>query len=287
MDRIEAARRAYAEELRFVAAIRSEALVRAFATVPRERFLGPGPWLVARLATGEYWQTPDADPVQLYHNVLFAIDAARGLNNGHPEFLATLLESVGIRAGDAVLHIGAGLGYYTAIQAELAGPAGQVTALEIDPELAARAATHLADRPNVAVIAGDGAAHRPAPADVIVVNAGATHPLPAWLDALKPGGRILLPLTTDRGHGIVLRIRRAVEGGLAASAISEVRIYPCAGARKPLIEKSLVQALGGGGQRFIRSLRRDEHAPAETCWLHGHGFCLSTEPPGANGAAAT
>ena len=36
----------YAEELRAVANLQSEALVRAFATVRREHFLGPGPWQV-------------------------------------------------------------------------------------------------------------------------------------------------------------------------------------------------------------------------------------------------
>src|SRR5262249_37440387 len=43
---IAGARRAYAEELRFGARVRSPALVAAFASVPRERFLGPGPWRV-------------------------------------------------------------------------------------------------------------------------------------------------------------------------------------------------------------------------------------------------
>ncbi len=179
MERIEAARGAYAEELRFVAAVRSERVVRAFATVPRECFLGPGPWQVLRLRDGAYWETPDADPAHLYHNVLIAIDASRGLNNGHPEFWAMLFDAVGIRPGDHVVHVGAGLGYYSAIQAALAGPDGRVTAIEIDPALAERARAALADRPNVTVIDGDGAAAALEPADVIIVNAGATHPLPA------------------------------------------------------------------------------------------------------------
>ena len=282
MDRIEAARRAYAEELRFVAAVQSETVLRAFATVPRERFLGPGPWQVARLSDGTYWPTPDADATHLYHNVLIGIDPARRLNNGHPEFWAMLFDSIGIREGDALLHIGAGTGYYTAIQAELAGRAGRVTAVEIDPELAGRAAVNLADRPNVTLIGANGAGLLPGPADVVIVNAGATHPLPGWLAALNPGGRMLLPLTTDRGGGVMLRLERPGDtDALAARVVSEVRIFACAGARDPTAERALVRALGGGGQRFIRSLRRDRHKPCETCWMHGDGFCLSTEPPAA------
>lgn len=45
-------RRFYAEELRAVAGIRSDALVEAFATVPREAFLGPGPWQVLSIPHG-------------------------------------------------------------------------------------------------------------------------------------------------------------------------------------------------------------------------------------------
>src|SRR5258708_31608203 len=40
---LNAARRSYAEELKYAAHIGSDAVVRAFAKVPRERFLGPGP----------------------------------------------------------------------------------------------------------------------------------------------------------------------------------------------------------------------------------------------------
>jgi hypothetical protein len=45
-DQLEAARRSYAEELRFTAHLDSPAVVAAFASVPRERFVGAGPWRV-------------------------------------------------------------------------------------------------------------------------------------------------------------------------------------------------------------------------------------------------
>jgi protein-L-isoaspartate(D-aspartate) O-methyltransferase len=35
------------------------------------------------------------------------------------------------------------------------------------------------------------------PADVIYVNAGATRPAASWLEQLKEGGRLILPLTAD------------------------------------------------------------------------------------------
>jgi protein-L-isoaspartate(D-aspartate) O-methyltransferase len=131
-----------------VSNLRSAALVQAFATVPRERFLAPGPWqIVAPGPPGTYRTSDDADPRHLYHNVVVAIDATRHLNNGQPGFLAVLLEALELQWGDHVVHIGCGLGYYTAIMAEVVGPAGAVTAIELDPTLAAQAGTNLRDWP--------------------------------------------------------------------------------------------------------------------------------------------
>jgi len=278
-DRIEAARHFYAEELRFVARVETEAVIRAFASVPREKFLGPGPWLVMG-DDRTYWRTPDDDPAHVYHNVLLAIDPARELNNGHPQFWADLLNKLDLRPRDTVCHVGAGTGYYTAIQAEIVGPEGRVTGVEIDPELAARARANLADRTNVEIVTADGSRHDPGPVDALIVNAGATHPMPSWLAGLRPRGRMLLPLTTDRNDGIVLRIERLGEDPIyAAAVVSGVGIYPCTGGRERNAERALVRALAGGGRRFIRSLRVDAHTADGTCWLHGDGYCLSTNPP--------
>ena len=105
------ARHQYAEELRFTAKLRSRAVIEAFATVPRERFLGPGPWRVlSPMALGEYWTTEDADPRHLYHDVLIAIDEERRLNNGQPSLWARMYDSLGLTSGAHVVHVGAGTG---------------------------------------------------------------------------------------------------------------------------------------------------------------------------------
>src|SRR5262245_1864822 len=76
---LEQARRAFAEEVRAVAHLQSEPLVEAFARVPRERFLGAGPWQIARpLDPAEpYRTTPDDDPRHIYHDGVVALDPAR------------------------------------------------------------------------------------------------------------------------------------------------------------------------------------------------------------------
>lgn len=183
-----ATRRRYAEELRYVAHVGSDAVVSAFARVPRERFLGPGPWQVLDYPAEGYWTTPDADPAHLYHNVLIAIDAAQHLNNGQPSLWAYLFDAIRPGAGERVLHVGAGTGYYSAILATLVGARGRVVAIEVDPALATRARDNLALWPQLEVITGDGIVHRAGSAQIIVVNAGVTHPQAHWLDLLPEGG---------------------------------------------------------------------------------------------------
>src|SRR5262245_61879659 len=118
-----AIRLAYAEELRTRVGLRSEALARAFATVPREHFLGTGPWQpMPRPAA--YTTRVDANPAHLYRDVLVAIDAQRLLNNGHPSSIAAWLDALDLQSGERVVHIGCGVGYYTAVLAETVGAQG-------------------------------------------------------------------------------------------------------------------------------------------------------------------
>jgi protein-L-isoaspartate(D-aspartate) O-methyltransferase len=113
--------------------MRSEAVLSAFSTVPRERFLGPGPWRIKSPNWDPlvYWTTPDADPKHVYHDVLIALDEKLGLNNGQPSFWAFLFDRTPLAKGETVIHLGCGTGYYTAILAELVGPTGKVTAIDI------------------------------------------------------------------------------------------------------------------------------------------------------------
>ncbi len=145
----EALRLAYAQQIADTARLRSDAVRRAFAVVPREKFLGPGPWSILSWAdasgTPGYTSTPDANPAHLYRDIVVAIDASRQLNNGQPSFLAFCLDSLDLKAGERVVHIGCGVGYYTAIIAEVIGSKGHVLGIEIDPKLAMCARDNLSD----------------------------------------------------------------------------------------------------------------------------------------------
>lgn len=268
----------YAEELRAVANLKSEALVQAFAKVRREHFLGPGPWQVFSPGLESVWVTTDADPKHLYHNLLVVIDAEQHLNNGHPSFLAFLIDQLKLKAAEHVVHIGCGPGYYTAVMAEVVGPTGQVTAMEIDRELARRAQRNLSYQPQVKIIEGDGGEKDPGPCDAILVNAGVTHPRSMWLDSLRAGGRLILPLTVtgDEGgtEGAIIKITRE-HAGFAASFVAQVGIFPCAGARDTDLNEKLKEAFKRGDEESVRSLRRDKHEASDACWFHNQQFCLS------------
>ena len=282
---IEEARQHYAEELRFTAKLGSRVVIDAFATVPREHFFGPGPWRVlSPMALGEYWSTEDADPRHLYHDVLIAIDEARRLNKGQSSLWARMYDQLELSRGDHVIHVGAGTGYYSAILAEIVGPAGRVTAIEIDPILAARAKENLATAwPQTTVITADGFRFQPdGPADAIIVNAGVTHFSSVWLDALaSENGRLLVPLTNAEWWGYFLMITRQAgdPDRYAARFAGRVGMIPCVGGRDPAMEERLTAGLAKGDFTAIRSLRRAPEEPDHTCWLGGEGWWLSTALP--------
>jgi protein-L-isoaspartate(D-aspartate) O-methyltransferase len=280
-DPVKAARLSYAEELRFTAHIRSPAICAAFAAVPREHFVGAGPWRVrSPMNLAEYWTTADADPRAVYHDVLIALDESRQINNGQPSLWAFLLDQLDIATGERVLHLGCGTGYYTAVVAELVGPTGKITAIEIDAGLAENARAALKPWPQITVDNADGANLSFQPADLIVASAGATHPLTSWLDALKPGGRLLFPMTASRRGGMLL-VTRDGEEGFAARFLCQVGFIDFSGARDPDIGRRLAAAFARDWGQAVQSLRRDSHAKGRTCWLHGEGWCLSRRRPAA------
>ena len=296
MTTLDMRRQFFAEELEAVCRLRSPHLVKAFAMVPREQFLGPGPWMVLSenpfmaVATSfggtglALRETPDADPGRVYHNIAVAIDPARQLFNGQPGTLAVWLDTLDLAPGARVLHVGAGLGYYTAIIAQAVGPSGRVVAFEIDATLATAAAGNLTSLPWADLRCGDSSQVAGETFDAIVINAGVTHPLDAWLDALAPGGRMLLPLTSAMpamgstlGKGLVFLLTRT-DDAIAARVMTMVAVYSAIGLRDDRLNADLGKAMMGGPTTWqaVKRLRRDAHDREASCWLHASTCCFST-----------
>jgi protein-L-isoaspartate(D-aspartate) O-methyltransferase len=278
-------RRDFANRIAALAQLKSADLVEALANVPREDFVGPGPWKVMRPPfTSGYVETADADPSHLYDTVVVALDATRYLNNGEPSGLTAWLDALDVGRGIRFLHIGCGAGYYTAVVAHAASSRGAVLALEADRALADIAQHNLAAYVNVEVRCDTGPKATDGQFDAVFVNAGATEILPSWLDRLAERGRLLVPLTTTRsilgvggtqiGLGHMLRVERRA-GLYPARFISPVGIFHCVGARTERGEQILLNAYQRGDLNAVQSLRRDGHDEQPTCWLHGSSFCLS------------
>jgi protein-L-isoaspartate(D-aspartate) O-methyltransferase len=276
---LEQLRRFYSEELRIVAGLESPDLVSAFARVPRERYLGAPPWKFSSgnsLKQSSYRTTCSVRDV--YHDVFVALKSEKFLNNGQPSMIARLIAALNLSPGKRVFHCGCGTGYYTAIMAEVVGSDGSVIAAEIDSTLAEIAVTNLKDYDHVKVLSRDGADVNPVPCDAILINAGVTHPHPAWLDGLSEGGVLVLPLSVGRklsvNDAMVLAITRRHDQ-FAAELLSIMTIYSSPSMRDPILQSMLNDSFESHAMLRLKSARKDDHDRTDTCIVHAAGFCLS------------
>ncbi|WP_329605632.1 protein-L-isoaspartate O-methyltransferase family protein [Rhizobium alarense] len=227
--------------------------------VPREAFLGPGPWRIT--VNRRHLQTPSADPAYIYQNVLVALDAEKGINNGEPFLHAAWMGAAQPGPGDTIVHVGAGSGYYTALLAMFALPGGSVSAFEIDDGLARRARQNLEPFANAAVVEGDATALPLPECDLIYVNAGVVAPPVSWLKALRPGGRIILPWQPLDWIGLALLIVRK-KAGFTVRPLMSSWFIPCIGASDA---GQCSKAPNAAEARSIRSLwLTAERPPDET-----------------------
>jgi protein-L-isoaspartate(D-aspartate) O-methyltransferase len=163
--------------------IRSSRVEAAFRAVPRHMF------------------APEAtlqDAYARYSVIVKTDDNGRPVSTvSDPHIQAVMLEQAQVTAGMRVLEIGSG-GYNAALLAELTGPQGRVTTVDLDPEVTDRASRFLAQAgyAQVSVLLADaeGGVPSAAPYDRVIVTAAAWDIPPAWIAQLADGGRIVVPL---------------------------------------------------------------------------------------------
>jgi protein-L-isoaspartate(D-aspartate) O-methyltransferase len=148
-----------------------------------------------------------------------------------PAVVAAMLEQLQVPVGGSILEIGAGTGYNAALLAELVGSSGRVVTVDINPEVADEARSHLSQAgvANVTVICGDGALGWAdgAPYDGIIVTAGVTDLAPAWVAQLRPGARLVAPLSL---RGVPQSVAlTGTDGHLRSVAVCEAMFMPLTG----------------------------------------------------------
>jgi protein-L-isoaspartate(D-aspartate) O-methyltransferase len=179
----EVLRAGLADALREKGAIRTGQVVRAFRTVPRHLFAPEVP-VEEAYADDSVITKRDA------HGMAMSSVSA-------PWLQAVMLEQAGLRPGMRCLEIGSG-GYNAALMAELVGAAGEVTSVDIDPDVTGRASRCLATagygQVNVVLADAEDGVKEHAPYDRIIVTAGVWDVPLAWVDQLTETGRIVAPL---------------------------------------------------------------------------------------------
>jgi protein-L-isoaspartate(D-aspartate) O-methyltransferase len=191
--------------------VRSSAVLEAMRKVPREAFLPE------RLRESAYEDAP--------------LPIAEGQTISQPYIVALMTEALQLQGGEDVLEIGTGSGYAAAVLSRIAG---NVYTVERIGQLAERAATVLSDLDyrNVHVLHADGTRGWPdhAPYDAIVVAAGGPDVPQSLKRQLKVGGRLVIPVGTDRGTQELVRLTRVAEHNYRTENLAGVRFVPLVGA---------------------------------------------------------
>jgi len=188
--------------------IRDERVLAAMSKVPREEFVST------------------TDAASAYGDYPLPIGAGQTISQ--PYIVASMLESLQLRAKDRVLEVGTGTGYQAAILAELSA---EVWTVERQAELADKAQQILSrlNYGNVHVVQGDGSRGLPenSPYDKIVVAAAAPRVPDNLVTQLADGGVMVVPVGNRFEQQ--LQVVRKLHDRIAVTAHELCRFVPLVG----------------------------------------------------------
>ena len=183
-----------------------ERVMDAMRKVPRHKFVP------AEVRNYAYFDTP--------------LPIGSGKTISQPFMAAVMTDLMEIQPSDTILEIGTGLGYHTAILAELAV---LVYSIEIIEELGELAADQLGELgyDNVQARIGDGNSGWPehAPFDKMLVAAAPLSVPDFLLQQLKVGGRMIIPVGPESAQELVV-VEKGENNVCEARNIFPVRFAP-------------------------------------------------------------
>ena len=155
-----------------------------------------------------------------------------------PLIVAVMTDLLQLRPDDVVLEVGTGLGYQTAVLAELAG---RVYSVEMIEELAQGAVERLKREgySNIAVKVGNGYSgwHEYAPFDKVIVTAAADLIPPPLINQLKPGGKMVIPAGLPDAQQLLV-VDKNLNGRVETKQIMQVLFSLLEGSDQPSLRPS-------------------------------------------------
>jgi protein-L-isoaspartate(D-aspartate) O-methyltransferase len=187
------------------------AVLKAMRDIPREKFVSP------EIREFAYSDNP--------------LPIGEGQTISQPYIVALMAEAMEISPGDRVLEIGTGSGYAAAVLSRIASEVYTVERIKRLVRIARNRLKKLGYA-NVHVLLGNGTLGWPqqAPYDAIVVTACGPEIPQAFLDQLKVGGRLIIPIGPLPGFQSLIRVRKASEKDYEQEDLGDVSFVPLIGA---------------------------------------------------------
>lgn len=187
--------------------VRDTDVLRAIEETPREKFVA------------------DTFTSHAYDDT--ALPIACGQTISQPTVVAQMTAALNLTDRHTVLEIGTGCGYQTAILSRLAR---RVYTIERHRELMDEAAARFTrmNFTNIVTRVGDGSKgwREVAPFDRIIVTAAADEVPPIFLEQLRAGGVMVIPVGAVNGQQTLMRIHKDLDGNIHEQALMAVRFVP-------------------------------------------------------------
>ena len=143
-----------------------------------------------------------------------------------PHSYPMFYEALELKSEENFLEIGTGSGYGAVLAAEIVGPLGKVTSIEIDQETYLYAQKHIKkyNYSNLFLIEGDGGEGYPlhAPYDKICMTAACREIPPPLINQLKEGGKLITPRGAPKTIQDLILLEKGEKGSIKTEIIEKV-----------------------------------------------------------------
>jgi len=184
--------------------------------------------LAAMQHVPRHWFVPDTGQSHAYDDRPLPIGDGQTISQ--PLIVAMMTAALQLTPDSKVLEVGTGSGYQAAVLSEITP---HIYTIEIVKPLGERAITTFKKRgyTTIKTRIGDGYRGWPAfaPFDAIIVTCAPDHIPQPLVEQLSVGGRICIPVGSQRGYQELLVVTKQEDGSLKRTSMIPVRFVPMTG----------------------------------------------------------